>query len=310
MAAGQPHRINYLVSRSGMPIAVATLSDRPRQFATQLDVHRRAADRRFGPRLRIPTLLAHLERGWLADRPDIEGVVTEYVAGVGSTEIRSDNLSTVLTGLADLYVGSWRDEPSAVDAEPPARPEPDALSQLAGAPTSTSMTRHGPYDDRSHQRLLRLAAQESELYAAVRADADCLIHGDLWYRNIAMCGGRLTLIDWEHAHFGNIGADLAHLWLMSPRLPDQVATADAAFRELAGLMPQGQVYLASWRRAFDAYLLLEGTRVLWGPLLRCVQGPRPALTGEQSTTDKVRAAQRISDALAEVENSDRWSVRA
>lgn len=77
-----------------------------------------------------------------------------------------------------------------------------------------------------------LGARTADLSRRLQRSGRCLLMGDLWPPSIRLApDGRLLVVDWEFAHYGQPAQDLghiaAHLWMLEHRAPSAEAT-DAA----------------------------------------------------------------------------------
>lgn len=256
----------------------------------------------FGPNVSVPRVFAHWPPGWCESLASSSCTITEFVDGVGSTRPAPENLTTILAGLADVYGSCWQPEEMPRLTEPDtARPRRNALGSISLADFSEVSRIRGPFDEEGWHRLVHVQDLEDVLWTLATADASAIVHGDVWQRNLAVSGGALALIDWEHSKLGNVGADVAHLWLMSAELLAVTDTAPSSLASLAQLIraahqPDLDVdgELVSWNRAFDAYLVLEGTRVLWGALRRSIANGTATITGERSREACVSRAELLS----------------
>jgi aminoglycoside phosphotransferase (APT) family kinase protein len=121
-----------------------------------------------------------------------------------------------------------------VGADPAAR-------EAFGDATFFDQLRMSPYYDTVARRHPALAGVMAALRAECMEQRWCLVHGDYSAKNVLVRGdGRLVLLDYEVAHFGNPCFDLGFV------LPDYLC--------LALLHPaRGSAYLAAARRLWLAY---------------------------------------------------------
>jgi hypothetical protein len=261
----------------------------------------------LGVRIRVPRPLARLPLGSVPGHADVECVILEYFPEVGAHPVTRANASHVVECLADLYGPCWgRFEVLAGRNVHPPRPRPAALAHLpAEVPLDSPPDVASIYSWRSRRVAAVAAGAERTLHALVRGWSTTVVHGDLWSANLGMRPSDLVLTDWERMAIGNVGADLGHLWLMSGDLLDDVERIDEHLTALADRIVSKHVVavpvprlVQEWATAFFAYLLLEGVRVLWGPLRRALDGGAATLTGLQLRSDKLSAAASLARATS------------
>lgn len=259
----------------------------------------------FGPNVSVPRVFAHLPPGWCESLASSSCTIAEFVDGVGSARPTPENLATILTGLADVYGPCGRLEiiPRLTQPEN-VRPRRNSLGSISLTDFSEATSGKEPFNAEGWGRLIRVRDLEDVLWTLATADASTIVHGDVWQSNLAVAGSTLALIDWEHSKFGNVGADVAHLWLMSSDLLAVTDIAPASLACLAELIRAAHqpgldvdAELVSWNRAFDAYVVVEGTRVLWGPLRRSIAHGTPTITGERDRGACLARAELLSDSI-------------
>jgi len=111
--------------------------------------------------------------------------------------------------------------------------------QFADA-TFFDQLRLSPYYDVAAERHPRLASRIRELRRECRESVFCLVHGDYSPKNVLVLHGKLILLDYEVAHFGNpsfdLGFALTHFLAKALHVPGR-----------------GREFIAAARAFWDAY---------------------------------------------------------
>jgi hypothetical protein len=113
------------------------------------------------------------------------------------------------------------------------------------------------------EMLARIDERKSEIFAEFNTYPTVLCHGDFWCENIFIDGEKITLIDWDTAHFGFPGEDIACLivdGMPVERFEENINRVIPAY--LNGLSESGFTSLPSEKLILTMCLIKFGYRML------------------------------------------------
>jgi thiamine kinase-like enzyme len=113
------------------------------------------------------------------------------------------------------------------------------------------------------EMLANIDEHRCELFAELQQFPTVLCHGDFWNENIFCAEGQITLIDWDTAHWGFPGEDLACLLVDGmpvERFDENIRRLIPAY--LSGLSESGYTALPTAKRILAMSLIKFGYRML------------------------------------------------
>jgi hypothetical protein len=300
----------FIVEIAGRPAAVAKLrTDHTERGSPDIAAYQAGIPAAVGERIALPLLLGWFGPGTLRTLPSASCSLFEYVRSIGLQPIVPSTVDVLLSHLCDFYGPCWGRFTDLVGPSGPSRlrPPPSIPPRFSSDLEPLEPAIGGDAFGDASLTLARVVNSSRRWLArCVCSGQPSLLHGDLWQPNVGIEPHRVVLLDWERMVVGNPGADLAHLWLMSPALLAGLGTGGPRLDTIVDSLP-GAVsndphrraeVVQEWTLAFYSYLLLEGTRVLWSKLRSTIGNDIPTLTGQTTHDEKLWAAEALARALA------------